>query len=125
MWQPSTAQWRLIWMAAVVLILAWPDENGSLAVKGIQWAADPFQSLPASPRPIAMGLGDDPEAVQIHDADEAEYYRVFNSSRIGRLRLTLKDLQDPVDPSTERQLVVGCGILVALGVWRLEARRPR
>ena len=124
MWQPNTAQWRLIWIPAVLLILAWPAGNGSLAVKAIKWAADPFQSLPPRPRPLAMGLGDDTDAVQEHDAAEAEYYRIFNASRMGRLRLRLKDWQDPVDPSTERQLVVGVAILAALGIWRLGTRNP-
>jgi hypothetical protein len=125
MWQPNTAQWRLIWIVAVLLILAWPDGNGSLAIKAINWAADPFQSLPRAPRPLAMGLGDDTDAVQEHDAEEAEYYRIYTTSRMGRLRLRLRDLEDPVSPSTERQLAVGVAILAALGIWRLEARDLR
>ena len=60
-------------MAAVVWILAWPAQNGSLGVKILKWAADPFQSLPATPSPIAFGRGDDMEAVQAHDAEEAAY----------------------------------------------------
>jgi hypothetical protein len=122
MWQPTRAQWRLIWTAAVLLILAWPEGNGSLAVKTINWAADPFLALPAAPRPLGLGLGDDADAVQAHDAEEAEYYRIYNTSPIGRLRLRLRDLEDPVDSSTQRQLVIGLAVLAALAVWRLEAR---
>jgi hypothetical protein len=118
MWQPNTAQWRLIWVVAVLLILAWPAENGSLARKAINWAADPFQSLPRVPSPLTMGLDDDMEAVQQHDAEETAYYRMYDTSRIGRLRLQLRDLQDPFDPSTERQVLVGLAILSALGIWR-------
>ena len=34
MWQPNTAQWRVIWIVAVLLILSWPPEKGrSLAIK--------------------------------------------------------------------------------------------
>jgi hypothetical protein len=125
MWQPNTAQWRLIWLVAVLVILAWPDQNASLAVKAINWAADPFQSLPPSPRPLVMGLGDDPEAVQQHDAEEAAYYQISRTSRIGRLRLRLRELQDPLEPSTERQLLVGCAVLAVLGIWRLEGKKAR
>jgi hypothetical protein len=123
MWQPNTAQWRLIWIVAVLLILAWPVENGSLAVKMINWAADPSQSLPRSPSPLAMGLGDDMEAVQQHDAEENAYYQMYNTSRIARLRLRLRDLEDPFDPSTERQVLVGLAILGALRIWRAEAKK--
>ncbi|HEV3215417.1 MAG TPA: hypothetical protein VGZ27_06820 [Vicinamibacterales bacterium] len=118
MWQPNAAQWRLIWIAAVLLILAWPAENGSLARKAINRAADPFQALPRLPSPLTMGLDDDMDTVQQHDAEEAAYYTMYAGSRMGRLRLQLRDLQDPFDPSTERQVLVGLAILSALGVWR-------
>jgi hypothetical protein len=117
MWQPNAAQWRLIWVVAVLLILAWPAENGSLARKAINWAADPSQSLPRLAGPLNMGLDDDVDAVQQHDAEETAYYQMYNTSRIGRLRLQLRDLQDPFDPSTERQVLVGLAILSALGIW--------
>ena len=123
MWQPNRNQWRLLWTAAVLLILYWPDGNVSLAIKTINWAADPFQSLPESPRPIALGLGDDPDAVTAHDAAETGYYRMWEQGGISRLRLRLKALDDPFDPPTERQVLVGVAILCALGIWRLDARR--
>jgi hypothetical protein len=123
MWQPNTAQWRLIWIVAVLLILAWPEGNSSLAMKAIHRAADPFQSLPRLPSPLAMGLGDDMEAVQQHDAEETAYYRMYNTSRIARVRLQLRDLEDPFDPSTERQVLVGLTILGALRIWRAEAKK--
>ncbi len=123
MWQPNTAQWRLIWIVAVFLILAWPEENRSLAIKAINWGADPFQSLPRTPSPIAVGLGDDMDAVLQHDAEETAYYQMYNTSRISRLRLQLRDLRDPFDPSTERQVLVGLAILTALRIWHAEAKK--
>jgi hypothetical protein len=48
---------------------------------------------------------------------------MYSSSRISRLRLQLRDLRDPLDPSTERQLLVGVAILVALGIWRMEGKK--
>lgn len=108
-----------------MLLLAWPAGGGSLAVKAINWAADPFHVLPSTPGPIAFGLGDDPEAVQQHDAEEAAYYEIYSSSRVGRLRLELRDLKDPFDPSTERQVLVGLAILSALGIWRMEGKESR
>jgi hypothetical protein len=125
MWQPTSASWRLIWTGAIVLVLAWPSENGSLAMKAVNWAADPRQSLPRAPSPLALGRGDDMEAVQLHDAEEAEYYRLYNSSQFSRLRLALRDLEDPFDPSTERQVLVGLGVCLALLVWRSEAKGSR
>jgi hypothetical protein len=122
MWQPTPAHWRLIWIAAAVSILAWPAQNGSLAVKAVNWAADPFQQLPATPSPLALGRGDDMEAVQHHDAEEAAYYAMYNGSRLARVRFMLRDLEDPFDPSTERQILVGLGIVLALLVWRQESR---
>src|SRR5262249_1927711 len=118
MWQPDRIQWRFIWMAAVCLILAWPAENGSLDVKALNWRADPFEWLAARPSPLGLGAGDDPEAVQLHDAEEAAYYSMYNRSWLGRLRLQLRDLNDPFDPATERQVLAGLAILSVLGIWR-------
>jgi len=123
MWQPNTAQWRLIWTVAVLLILAWPAENQSLAVKAINLAVDPYQILPRTPGPIAPGLGDDVDAVQQHDAEEQAYYYMYSSSRLSRLRLQLRDLKDPLEPSTERQILVGLAILFALSIWRAERKK--
>ena len=123
MWQPTPTHWRLIWIAAAVSILAWPSQNGSLAVKAVHRAADPFQSLPATPSPLALGRGDDMEAVQQHDAEEAAYYRLYSGSRLSRVRFRLRDAEDPFDPSTERQVLVGLGIVLALLVWRGETKR--
>jgi hypothetical protein len=125
MWQPNTAQWRVIWVVAVVLILAWPAESGrSLVMKAANWLADPTNSLPALPAQLPIGLDDNGDAVAAHDAEEAEYYRAYTSSRVTRLRMTLKTAGDPFDPSTERQILAGAGILSALFVWRLNGKLP-
>jgi len=115
-------QWRLIWPLAVVVLLAWPAENGSLGVKTVRWLADPFHTLPEFPGPLAMGMDDNGDAVAEHDAQEAEYYRFAASSSIARMRLRLKGISDPLDLTTERQLLVGIVVIGGLVVWRLGAR---
>ena len=123
MWQPNRAQWCVIWIAATVLIVAWPPAEGrSLAVKVVNWMADPARELPALPPPLPMGLGDNAEFVADHDSQEAEYYRIQASPGIMRTRLRLKVADDPFDPSTERQILTGLGILAGLVVWRLGGR---
>jgi hypothetical protein len=122
-WQPNAAQWRVIWIVAVIVILCWPADSGkSLAVKAANWLADPTNSLPSLPEQLPIGLDDNGDAVAAHDAEEAEYYRQYTSSRVTRLRMTLKTATDPLDRSTERQILVGIGVLSALAVWRLNAR---
>jgi hypothetical protein len=37
--------------------------------------------------------------------------------------MTLKETGEPLDPSTERQLLVVVMVLSALGVWRLNGKR--
>jgi hypothetical protein len=125
-WQPNTAQWRVIWIVAVVLILGWPADSGrSLAVKVANWLADPANSLPSLPSQLPIGLDDNGDAVAAHDAEEAEYYRAYASSRVTRLRMMLKTASDPLDPPTERQILAGVGILSALAVWRLNGKPAR
>ena len=102
------------------MILAWPPDRGrSLAVKAANWLADPADSLPRLPEPLPIGLDDNGDAVAAHDAESAEYYRVYASSRFSRFRMKLKETTDPFEPTTERQILVGIGVLSALAVWRL------
>ncbi len=123
MWQPNRAQWYVLWIAAALLIVAWPPAQGaSLGIKVVRWLADPTDALPTLPGPLPMGLDDNGDAVAAHDLQEAEYYRLYASSGMIRTRLRLKIVVDPLDPSTERQLLTGFGILSGLGVWRLGAR---
>jgi hypothetical protein len=123
-WQPSRAQWSIIWIVAMLLILAWPPRDGrSLAVTALRWLADPRNELPPMPEPLPMGLGDDGDAVTAHDQQMQEYYAFYDASATNRLRLRLKTAEDPIDPGTTRQLLIGVGTLAALGIWRLNGRR--
>ena len=112
-----------MWTVAVLAVLAWPPDRGrSLLLKSINRVADPAGSLPALPPPLPMGLDDDGDAVSAHDAREADYYRQYNGSNMVRWRMRLKEAGEPLDPVTERQLLVGLVVLSALLVWRLNAR---
>ena len=123
MWQPNRAQWPIIWTATVLLVLAWPPDQGrSLLVKAANWAVDPTDSLPTLPAPLPMSLDDDGDVVAAHDAQETEYYRLRASSPATRWRMMVRVARDPFDPSTERQVLVGVAALSALGVWRLNRR---
>jgi hypothetical protein len=120
MWQPHRAQWAILWPAAVLVILAWPPDAGrSLLTKSVNWAADPSGSLPALPEPLPMGLDDNGDAVAAHDAAEAEYYRRRGGPALTRWRMEWKTAGEPLDPSTERQILIGVAVLSALAVWRL------
>jgi hypothetical protein len=124
-WQPNRAQWATIWVVAVFLILAWPSgDSKSLGAKVINWAVDPGDTLPTMPPQLPMSLDDDGDAVAAHDALEQEYYDAYQRSGTNRLRLKLKEAGDPFDPSTERQILIGVGVLAALGVWRLGEKKP-
>jgi len=124
MWQPSRAQWAIIWPVAVLLILVWPPDRGkSLGVKAVNWIVDPAGSLPALPPPLPMGLDDDGDAVAAHDGLETAYYHRRDSSTAARWRMAWKEAVDPIDPQTERQLLVALGVLAALAVWRMESNR--
>jgi hypothetical protein len=123
-WQPNKAQWRIIWIVTVFLILCWPPDKGrSLGVKIANRLADPRSSLPTMPAPLPIALDDNGDAVTEHDALEAEYYRQYESSAVTRFRMTLKEVKDPFDPSTERQILAGIGIMSALAVWRINGKR--
>jgi hypothetical protein len=124
MWQPNRAQWSILWTVAVLLVFAWPPESGrSLGVKAANWIVDPTGSLPTLPAPLPRALDDDGDAVPIHDAQATAYYRRRDSSSTTRWRMTIKEASDPLERSTQRQLLVGIAVLSALGVWRLNRQR--
>jgi hypothetical protein len=119
-WQPNTSQRRLIWTLAVVLILFWPSPQGrSLGIKTITWLADPMHNLPRQPAHFTFEDEDDAATVTAHDDQEAEYERAYASSALTRLRIHLRDMQEPFDPSTERQVLGAIAVLGALFIWRL------
>jgi hypothetical protein len=123
LWQPSRAQSLLIWATTLLLVLAWPPSSGrSLGAKIVNWAVDPAGLLPSLPPPLPMGLDDDGDAVAAHDLLESEYYRVRDRASMNRWRMRVKDARDPIDPTTERQILIGIAAVGALIVWRLSAR---
>jgi hypothetical protein len=123
MWQPNRRQWPIIWTVALLLVLGWPIGGSSLGVKAVNWAADPRGTLPPVPAPIPFGLGDDGDAVAQHDAAEREYYRMWDEGGVSRLRLRLKGTSDPLEPATQRQVVIAVAVLAGLWIWRQEAQR--
>lgn len=126
MWQPSRGQWTIIYLVALVVVLAWPPDSGrSLGIKLVNWAVDPRHELPEPPAALPMALDDDGDAVTEHDMAEAAYNHTRERSAMNRWRLDLKEAGDPFSTSTQRQLLVGLAVFSALMVWRMEAsRRP-
>ena len=124
MWQPNRAQWRVIWLLTIVLVLLWPPAEGpSLGIKTLRWLADPADSLPRLPEELPMSLGDNGDAVAAHDEQVAEYYRLTEGSAWVRTRVRLKEMTDPLAPSTTRQILGATAMLGALAVWRLGSRK--
>ena len=124
MWQPNRTQWAIIWPIAIVFILGWPPAEGrSLMVKLTNWAVDPANTLPALPDALPMGLDDNGDAVAAHDAELTEYYQRHDSTPLTRWRMDMKTAEDPFDPATERQLLVGVAVVGALLVWRLNGQQ--
>ena len=122
---PSRAQWIMICAAVAVLVFSWPPDRGhgaSLFVKFIHFVVDPTGALPALPPALPPGLGDDGDAVAAHDAIEAEYYRLYNSSSMTKWRMDMKAYSDPFDPTTERQVLVTSAAFAALAIWRFGRR---
>ena len=124
MWQPNTSQWWLLVVCSVLIVAAWPPRDGkSLAAKFVNWAVDPMNQLPTLPDQLSLGSGDDPDAVNARDMQVQQYDALYLKGGWTRKRLQLKVAGDPFDPGTERQLLTVAGLLVALVVWRLSARK--
>lgn len=121
--QNSRAWWVLLFVT-LAIVVAWPPREGkSLAVKIVNWAVDPTGQLPVLPPQLGMGLGDDPQVVELRDAQVRRYDELFNQGGLIRKRLELKVATDPNDPVTERQVLLVVGVLVWFGVWRLAGDR--
>ncbi len=126
MWQPNSTQWRLIWVLAAIIVLFWPSqENRSLGIKALSWAADPTGKLPRPPADFSMEDGEDTAVVMAHDDQEAEYERALATPGLEGIRIRLRDMQEPFDPSTEQQVLVAVIVLGGLLVWRLGGRPAR
>jgi hypothetical protein len=113
--------WPVVAALVAALAVFWPPDGGrSLAVKAINWIADPRQELPRKPSPLAIGVDDDADIVAAHDNEEHAYEAMYRESWQGRLRLELRDAEDPLEPSTERPLLVAAAAIIAL--WALRRR---
>jgi hypothetical protein len=126
MWQPNNLQWWILVVCAVLIVTAWPPGDGkSLAAKFVNWAVDPRNQLPTLPDQLALGAGDDPDAVNARDMQVQQYDALYLKGGWTRKRLELKVANDPFDPATERQLLTVIGVVVLLAVWRMNGRRSR
>jgi hypothetical protein len=121
-WQPTNAQWWFLLIVALLIVAVWPPaDDRSLAVKFVNWAVDPSNSLPVLPDTPALGEDDDFQAVMLHDQMVRNYDEMYGKGGWSRMRLELKIAQDPFNPGTERQLLTALGVVAAFLVWR---RRP-
>ena len=91
-------------------------------MKFVNWAVDPADRLPTLPPPYALGEGDDLQTVNAHDLQTRMYDELYNRGGWTRRRLELKVASDPLDPATERQLLVAVGVITAFLVWKSGAR---
>jgi hypothetical protein len=123
MWQPNNLQWWLLVVFSVLIVVAWPPRDGkSLGAKFVNWAVDPGNELPTLPDQLALGAGDDPDAVNARDMQVQQYDALYLKGGWTRKRLELKVAGDPFDPGTERQVLTVLALIVGLGVWRLGSR---
>lgn len=114
-WQPNSSQWRVIWVLAAAVIFFWPtQQNHSLAIKALNWGADPTNKLPRPPANFTMEDGEDTEVVEAHDTQEADYERAYASSGLEGMRIRLRDMQEPLDPTTEQQILIAVVVLGGL-----------
>jgi hypothetical protein len=112
-------------IVALLLVAVWPTaDDKSLALKFVNWAVDPHNNLPILPGPLDMDQGDDADAVNTHDMQENAYYNMYDQGGWLRRRLDLKVAQEPFNPATERQVIVGIAVIAGLLVWRLGLRKP-
>ena len=122
--RPKDVQTTALAIFAVLLVCVWPPaDDRSLAVKFVNWAVDPWNELPVLPDPLALGQGDDPDAVAAHDAQIQAYDARYLQGGWTRRRLELKVARDPFNPATERQLLLALGIITAFLFWRVNVRR--
>lgn len=122
---PAPWQWRSLLVAALTVVALWPPADGkSLAVTFVNWAVDPAGQLPVLPGPLPLGRGDEPDAVEAHDAAVREYDRRYAEGGWTRQRMALKTAGEPVRPSTMRQLLLAAAVVIAAATWRVAAREP-
>lgn len=124
MWQPNNFQWWLLVIVALCIVSAWPPrDDKSLALRFVNWAVDPRDELPTLPHQLALGLGDDPDAVYAHDLQTQQYDALYLKGGWTQRRLELKVASDPFNPATERQVLAVIAVATAFLVWRLGGRQ--
>jgi hypothetical protein len=117
--RPSSRGWWVLTAVVLFVIAAWPPDNEkSLAAKFVNWVVDPAASLPVLPSQLGFGEGDDPVLVEAHDAEVRRYDALYAQGGWTRMRLQLKVARDPMNASTERQLLLALAAVTALAVWR-------
>lgn len=120
MWQPNSAQWWILLVVALLLVAAWPSAGDrSLAVKFVNWAVDPRDTLPVLPGPFAPWQGDDLQAVNAHDLQTRMYDDLYSKGGWTRVRLELKVARDPFESGTERQVLTAMGVVTVFLVWKI------
>lgn len=92
-------------------------------MKIVNRAIDPFDVVPVLPPTLPMGLDDDGDAVAEHDMLETAYMQYRERSTLTRWRMDLKNGGDPLEPSTERQVLAGLIVAAVLAVWRMDAAK--
>jgi len=118
-WQPTNRQWWVLVVVVLFVIAAWPPQDDrSLAAKFVNWAVDPSDALPVLPDQLGLGEGDNPDAVNARDIQVQQYDALYAKGGWTRQRLLLKVARDPMNPGTERQLLLALAALTALVVWR-------
>ena len=125
MGRPGNVQWWLLAIVALLIVFVWPPgEDRSLAVKFVNWAVDPGNMLPVLPGQLALGFGDDPDAVAAHDMQTQQYDALYLKGGWTRRRLELKVARDPLSASTERQLLTAIAVATGFLAWRFGGRKP-
>lgn len=125
MWQPTVRGWWILLTTALLIVGAWPPNGDrSLLLKFTNWAVDPYNQLPVLPPQLDIGVGDDPEAVETRDALVRRYDELYARGGWTRKRLEMKVAGDPINAATERQLLLGLGVIVAFVVWRASGTSP-
>ncbi len=121
--QTTRTGWWLLLIVFLAIVVAWPpDQDKSLLMKTVNWAVDPGHALPTLPPQLGMGVGDDPVAVEVRDAQVRAYDTLNNQGGWMRRRLELKVAGDPFNKSTTRQVLLVAGVMAAFLAWRLGAR---
>jgi hypothetical protein len=111
-------RWWALFGVILFVILAWPpDRDRSLFAKFVNWAVDPVGELPVLPPQLGYGIGDDPVAVEAHDAQVRRYDELYNQGGWTRTRLELKVAGDPLPRGTERQLLLAFAAAAIFAVF--------